>query len=459
MAGYRSFTAFWLGGAGDLIVEAPVVPEVPEVPVPERVCNGRWSTKVITMPQSVFPFERIMVDHVFRGTTRVWWRLDPLLTTPPPHLFKLEASYVGTPSALDWVPLTEELDATYLTYDTTRELTGKNLFTHFRVILEAGGQTFYSNAMPIWGTLTRGNWGIAREIVRKHKLHQQGTAIEGYLIRRMRYGTPDPESRDYLTSAQIRSFRKTSWGTPFKVGYHPPVRFDIEIDPPKIRETRGGTEPTEYSAKPDVVMATAVAFPQVLMEDIWVNSFTDERWRIGDINRVSTLQGVPLIIKAELKLIPHNDIVYQIPVDEWSYDPLDTDTDALPTTGDGCVTVDHDYPENESMTYTTAECCAIEGASIWIFTKDGWDEGNRLLEDAVATSITTTAGRWAYAVKLDPGIYVVQFMLAGRYGPDIIELVVTDPDATIESSSLSSSVSVAISEAADVYVDSAYGMF
>lgn len=453
MARYRSFTALWLGGAGDLPVYTPpiVVPRVP--------CNGRWSTEVIEMPQAGFPFERIMVDHVFRGTTRVWWRLDPLLTAAPPHVFKLEASYVGTPSALDWVRLTEEQNAAYLTYDTTRELTGTNLFTHFRVILEAGGQTFYSNALPIWGTLTRGNWVIAREIVRKHKLHQKGTAIEGYLIRRMRYGTPDTESCDYLTGAQIRSFRKNSWGTPFEIGYHPPVRFDIEIDPPKIRETRGGTEPTAFSANPGVVMATALAFPQVLLEDVWVNAVTDERWRVGEIDRVSTLQGVPLIIKAELKLIPHNDIVYQIPVDEWSYDPTDTDADALPTRGDGCVTVDHDYPTDENMTYTTPECCAIEGADIWIFTKTDWDNGARTLQDAVATSITTTAGRWAYAVKLDPGEYVVQFMLAGRYGPDTIALTVTEPDTIDISYSVSDSVSVVVGDDADVAVDSAYGMF
>ena len=402
------------------------------------------------MPAAVFPFERIMVDHLFRGTTRVWWRLDPLLTNAPPHLFRLEASYIGTPSALDWVVLAEETDATYLTYDTTRELTGKNLFTHFRVVLTAEGRTYYSNAMPIWGTLTQGNWSLAREIVRKHELHQKGTAIDGYMLRRMRYGAEDASSVDQLTGAQKHSFSKTSWGTPFKVGYHPPFEFKVEMDPRGIRETRGGADPTEYSAKIETMHVTAVAFPQIIMEDVWVNKFTDQRWRVGDIEHVSTLQGVPLIIKTTLSLIPHNDIVYQIPVDEWSHDPRDTDADALPIIGNGCISVDHDYPTNENMTYTTAECCAIEGASIRVFTRDDWDNGARLLQNAVATSITTTGGRWAYAVQLDPGEYVVQFLLDGRYGPDTVDITVVD--AAAESlSSVSSSVSVSL--------DSIQGMF
>jgi hypothetical protein len=403
------------------------------------------------MPQAVFPFERVMVDHVVRGTTRVWWRLSPLMVTAPPHIFRLEASYVGTPGALDWVQVAEEQDATYLTYDTTRELTGKHLLTHFRVVLVAGGQTFYSNAVPIWGLLSQNNWVVAREIVRKHTLHQKTTGIAGYLLRRMRYGDTDPGSVDVLTAAQLSSFRRTSWGTPFKVGYHPPVQFDIEIKPPTIRETRGGADPASYSAKPDVMTITALAFPQAIMEDVWVNASTDERWRFGDIVRVSTLQGVPLIVEAELRLIPHNDIVYEIPVDEWSYDPVDTVTDALPTHGDGCVLVNHDYPTNENMTYITTDCCAVEGATITIFTKTDWDNGDRTAEYVVATSITTTAGRWAYAVRLDPGDYIVQFVLDGRYGPDIIPLTVTPPAAELLSSS--------VSESADVVIEDIYGMF
>lgn len=444
MPGYRTFTAFWLGGAGDLVATPP-----PPPPVRPR-CNGRWSTEIVEMPAAIFPFERIMVDHLFRGTTRVWWRLDPLLNIEPPHLFKLEASYVGTPSALDWVPLTEELNATHLTYDTTRELTGKNLLTHFRVVLVAGGQTFRSNAMPIWGTLSQGNWSIAREIIRKHELHQKTTAIDGYALRRMRYGVDDPGSTDPLTGAQLSSFRKTSWGTPFKVGYHPPFDFKIEITPRTSRETKGGADPQEYSAKQDTMQVTALAMPQLIPNDVWVNKVTDERWIVGeDIEHISSLQGVPLIVRFTLQLLPHNDIVYQIPVDEWSIDPTDLEDGTLPTVGTGCILVDHDYPTNENMTYTSDDCCAIEGATVSVFTAEDWDNGARLPQNAVATSITTTGGRWAYAVRLNPGDYIVQFHLDGRYGPDTVPLTVELPQES----------SVSVAESSEVSIDDHYGMF
>ena len=171
----------------------------------------------------------------------------------------------------------------------------------------------------------------------------------------------------------------------------------------------------------------------------------------GTNHAYQLIQGVPLLIQVELTLIPHNDIVYQIPVDEWSYDPTNTDTEALPVTGTGCITVNHDYPTDESMTYVTGDCCAIEGANIWVFTKVDWDNGARSLAHAVATSITTTGGRWAYAVMLDPGDYVVRLELPGRYGPDTVSLTVTGVE--VESSS------VLASESAAETIENSYGMF
>lgn len=378
---------------------------------------------------------RVVVDHLFRGTTRVWWRLDPL-SPPPPHIFKLQASYTGNANSLDWVDVAEDVGGTYLTHDSAREMTGKHLLTHYRVTLQAGGQTFLSAAAPVWGMMSQQNWTLAQEIARKFMLNQARMSGTGYLLRRMRYGAQDPAVVDQFTGAQSAAFSRTSWGTPFKVGYHPPVMVSLELQSRGYQETKGGTAPEAHSGKSEIMAVRALAIPQILPEDVWVNSTTDERWRVDEeIKVLSPLEGVPIIVGLQLIRIPQNDIVYHIPVDAWSFDAATTAENELPTLGQGCVPVDHDYPTDEIMTYATEDCCAIEGATIRVFTKTDWDNNNRDAADVVASSITTLGGRWAYAVKLDPGAYIVEFALAGSYGPDIVELQVVAPELTSSSAS------------------------
>lgn len=396
------------------------------------------------MPQSEnWPFKRIMVDHLFYGTTRVWWELAEDFRTTQSTVFQLQAGYTGNSNALDWVNIgSSAINTFFLDDNTDRELSGKRLLTHYRVILTvpAPHRVYVSNPQSIWGWLDSKDWNLAREIVRKERLRQKQVSVEGYLLKRMRYGVRDETGTDFLTDVVNNSHNLSSWGTPFKVGYHPPVPLAVDADPLTVNELRGGDNVAKYSSSDDIISAKVIAFPQLEKEDVWVNATTDQRWRIHQIATTAAWRGVPLQNTVELRLIPHDDIVYKIPVSPLSYDITDTSA-AQPTTGAGCVTITHDYPTQSSLVYQTADCCGISGATVLAFTAADYAGGARTAEHAVATSQTTANGTWAWAMRLDPGDYVLVFEKPGEYGPDVAEITVIAPDTADTSSSVVSSSS------------------
>jgi len=387
------------------------------------------------MPQSEsWPFRRLMVDHLFRGTTRVWWSLDPQFNDPGPHLFQLQAGYTGNNNALDWVNIgTSAVNAYYLNDDTGREPTGKRLMTHYRVVLTTPRQRYISGPQGINGAMPEKDWLLSREILRKERLRLGLVSQSGYLIRRMRYGVINPANTDYLTQEITDSTHPASWGTAYKVGYHPPVLIQVDFDPIAITERRGGADIATNNSRPAEFNARVLGFPDLAKEDVWVDAATDQRWGVGDIKVVTAIRGIPLIYSVRFSLLPFSDVVYHIPVTQLSSDPTDTNK-FQPTVGTGCVRVDHDYPTDSNMVYQAGDCCGITGATVTAFLKSDWDNGNRVPGAAKAISQTTTNGTWAWAMMLNPGDYVIQFEKLGEFGPDTMELTVeTAPPPTFTS--------------------------
>lgn len=402
------------------------------------------------MPQSEgWPFQRLLVDHMFHGTTRVWWSMLGSFNDPQPQSYQLQAGYTGNTNALDWINIgTPSINAYYLDDDTVREEAGKRLLTHYRVVVTTPRGRYVSNPQGIWGTLSVKDWNFAKEIVRKERLRQDELAAKpGYLLRKMRYGVRSTANTDPLTGQVVDSDYPGSWGTAFKVGYHPPVNVQAEFLNENIVERRGGASISENNTRPAEFVARFIGFPDMAKEDVWVDATNDQRWYVGDIDVTASVRGVPLVYQVKLSLIPYDHIIYKIPVTNLSYDLTDTEQ-FQPTTGTGCVRVDHDYGGQSELVYMTGACCGITGATILAFKKSDWDLGNRVPSAAVATSQTVANGTWAWAMLLDPGEYVLVFEKIGEYGPDAVEITVTastpvpPPSLSSLMSSLSSAGSV-----------------
>jgi len=392
------------------------------------------------MPQSEnWPFRRLQVDHLFHGTTRVWWGIDPTFTDPGPYTYQLQAGYTGNNNALDWQDVGDPVtNAMCLEDDTIREHAGKHQLTHYRVVLATDQGKFVSNPQGIHGNLDTKDWLTAREIIRKERLRMGLVSQDGFLLRKFHFGQQNRKNTDFLTDEITDSQHPESWGTAFQVGYHPPVPLEIDFSEESWTFLRGGDNVRNYSSRHDEFIGRTIAFPEFFKEDVWVDADTDERFKIHQWQATAALRGVPLVYSLKLRRVPSSDIIYKIPVDFLSYQPGDEistpgqggvlGNKSLPTSGNGCVMVDHDYDCPGVFIYQTEDCCFIDGATIHAFSKEDWTNNMRLPQHAVATSHTTTGGTWTHTMKLNPGEYILVFEKCGEYGPDHACLTVHPPD-------------------------------
>jgi len=377
-----------------------------------------------------WPFDQLLVDHLFYGTTRIWWRMNRYFNDTAPYLFQLQAGYTSNPHATDWISIgAVATNVDHLDDDTGRERYGNVMFTHYRVVLTTANARYTSQPIGIFGTLTESDWRQANEILRKEDLRLQKVGRPGYLLHRFRYGKVCKASTDSLTGVIIDSDHPQSYGTEFEVGYHPAIPLIVDIAPTRRLEMRGATNPEQNNARPRQIKARIAGYYAIYDNDVWVDATTDERWNVDTVDNVGAVRGVPVAYEVQMSLIPFSNVIYKFPVTELSIDPSDSDAGKTqPLSGSGCVLIDHDYTGTDELQYQGGDCCGIAGAEITAFTKADWDLGHRSSNAVVATSHTNANGRWAWAMKLNPGVYVLKFERIPDFGPDIVEVTVTAPE-------------------------------
>lgn len=99
--------------------------------------------------------------------------------------------------------------------------------------------------------------------------------------------------------------------------------------------------------------------------------------------------------------------------------------DATACLGDGSVAVDHNYPVDGALCYTTTEGVGIDNATVRVFLASDYNANRRSNEFVVATTFTVVGGTWQMQLMLDPAEYVVQFNKQGAFGPNAVNLTVT----------------------------------
>jgi hypothetical protein len=382
--------------------------------------------------ERLFPFRRVSVDHMVRGVTRVWWQLERVFNDPGPYTFQLQFGRTGLKNALDWKDVGAPVVNAYSTTDPTFREIGYDLSTHYRVVLTTPTNKYVSQPVGCDGDLNERDWLLAREVIRKEMVRHKLASIAGYLLKPFRYGKPCKRCRDTLTQEMLDADCPICNGTGFELGYHPPLALQFwDLTPQTIAENvdaqlKGMTRDNPY------VTARVIGFPALNKYDIWVNGSSDERWLVDTIQVVAAIRGVPIVYSVKLGLLPLNNSAYAL---EIGGEPPARSGPTLPTTSCGSVTVDHDYLGADSLVYQTEDGCRITAADIYVFTKAAYDAAGITInrQSAVAKTATRVNGRWTYAVKLDPGEYVLLYEKVGEYGPNTFNLTVEElPEGTLQ---------------------------
>jgi hypothetical protein len=381
------------------------------------------------MPQSrIFPFRRVSVDHMVRGTTRVWWQLERTFNEPGPYVFQLQLGKTGLRDAVDWVNIGPPVVNGYMASDPEWREAGYDLLDHYRVVLTTPASVYVSQAANCYGDIPEKDWLIAREIIRKEQLRFKYVAVPGYLLKPFRFGKMCRRCRDQLTQEVLDSDCPVCNGTGFEVGYHPPLSLQCwDLSTQTIQEDvdaqfKGMTRNNPY------ITARLVGFPAINKSDIWVNGSSDERWLVETIQIAAAIRNVPIVYQVKMGLLPFSNTAYAIEV---GGEPAERVGPTLPVEGCGAVPVDQNYGGNDRFVYKTEDGCPIHGASIRIYEKSVFDVSGFETPENLALGVTSTTanGRWAQSIALDAGQYAIVYSKLGEYGPDVDFVTVVNTTA------------------------------
>ena len=268
-------------------------------------------------------FDRLRVRPTITQGTWIEWQVHPGFTGKLPYTFQLQVGHTANNLADDWanVGLSAE-NVSYMTDDTQR-VYGKTQWTHYRVLLtDADGNTYTSEPQHCWGDLPRRYWRLVNNRERMWLKQFKATirGQQGYLLKRRLTGAqPEPGEGtiDYVTFELVNPQDPDTVGTEYDEGYYDPipcVYADLERVTRREHLDEGKARGTINDGLK--VPATMLAVPMVDSYDVWVDKDSDFRWEIHNIQHLEEIEGVPVVVKCEFRLLPFTHPIYDFVIDD-----------------------------------------------------------------------------------------------------------------------------------------------
>lgn len=269
------------------------------------------ATALSTALNSAYPFTRLNVDAYFSRLVQdriaVSWSLSRTYRAAGPYKFTLYRHRTIT----DDKPLAvaEAIDVASL--QDNSPVSGQfELALSYSVGLQDGeGGQYRSQITPIGTFWNHRDWRLAREIVRKETLLlRKKTGSKGWLLKRRWWGDPCLTCTDTITKSVIDPTCTNCAGTGIIGGYYPPTEYWIAMSPTKRLVKLTADQGLITANSED---ARCLAYPVVEPNDVWVQSYTGNRYRIqADIASIARIRGIDLVLNVQLDLLPTSAAVY-----------------------------------------------------------------------------------------------------------------------------------------------------
>ena len=281
----------------------------------------------VTCPEHACPpacenvFDLVHVSYLIRGGTRVLWTLLDTFNDPPPWTFQLQVGRTGSQLSDDWVNVGIAMENTCYAVDPEQQnFTKGETDTHYRVKLTTPVGTYYSEPVAKLGILSRHDWRLAQEIVRKEKLRFRLAAQDGYLLKRRVTGTNCSRCLDLQTMEVTDPYCPQCWGTGKECGYYYPIACVWADLSPVTHRKHVDDQAVRGTIQDIVVTARMLMLPLIEENDVWISRKTDERFYLQTIQNVTERRGVPLVANVQLRPAPYTDVIYRIAIpqqDAW----------------------------------------------------------------------------------------------------------------------------------------------
>ena len=113
---------------------------------------------------------------------------------------------------------------------------------------------------------------------------------------------------------------------------------------------------------------------------------------------------------------PNAHINFQLTSDETSieetFQQIQIVGDSIPNIGTGTVSIDHNYGGTDKYRIV-AHGKPLADVEIRAFVKSDYDAGRKANRYTVGQTSTLTNGRWTTVIRLDPGVYTLEFAKNG----------------------------------------------
>lgn len=254
-------------------------------------------------------FERVFVDRLAVGRTRVRWTLSPRFVAPRPYAFRLQYCPVASPNDADWINVGAAVTDIFCATDPELRRTGPRRDWFYRVSLTADGLTYRSKPTNSMGILSKPDLLIVREIVRRFRLEAKYAFRRGRLLKRRTSGTPCPTCTDIQTGEPMQNNCPDCFDTGYKCGYYHPIACvyaDVDPVPKSIDVGEIGTTESQ------ITKAKMCLTDNPTERDLWICEKTAERYEIHRIKPISSWGGVDAIGEVDMFRIPESSILHTI---------------------------------------------------------------------------------------------------------------------------------------------------
>ena len=238
------------------------------------------------------------------------WSVASDFTDPGPWVFAVQRAY-NVPD--DWDEFSPPLANRYRWQDTTRTLVSKDTVLYFRVRLVTPKGTYYSEPVAPFGTLSRREYLLIKEIMRKETLHARTMAgfLGDFYIRNV-YGPRCPVCLDPITGDIRSSNCPACLGTGYVPPYHGPYQMWMTAAGGDAGDATTFSSDGSGTVEPRNITVRTVGSLAIRTGDVLIKPDHDKRYIVKTSDMVAELRDVAVIQSITGSEASKSDPIYRL---------------------------------------------------------------------------------------------------------------------------------------------------
>ena len=236
------------------------------------------------------------------------WSVNPSFSAPSPWTFVVqEATAVDGP----WNDISPELSGVMAWKESKRWIGTKGYELFFRVRMSAGGETYFSHTSSPYGDLSRRDYLIARDVMRREVLHSRGMAgVEVVVYRVNTSGSQCSACRDPISGMTMDSHCKVCFGT----GRNPPYFGPYAMWASFSGDTNhnAGLDGTGGNVEQKAFRVRMISAIPLRKNDVIVDLRSDKRYYVDAASVVAEMRRVPIVQEVVANEAATTDVIYRL---------------------------------------------------------------------------------------------------------------------------------------------------